>query len=58
MLVKHAYQIFSHTVEAGMTTLISSNNLPNTGFDTIEFIDFLLHSCVALTHHKIFYKPL
>lgn len=39
MHVKYASQIFSHTVVAWMTTLISSNNLPNTAFDTIEFID-------------------
>jgi len=39
MKVKFASQVFSHTVVAGMTTLVSCNNLPHSAFDTIDFID-------------------
>lgn len=39
MKVKFAAQTFSHTVVAGMGTLISCQQLPNTAIDTINFID-------------------
>ncbi len=39
MKVKFACHVFSHTVVAGMTTLVSCNELPHSAFDTIDFID-------------------
>jgi len=45
MIVKFASHVFSHTVVAGMTILVSFNELPHSAFDTIDFIDSM---------HKLF----
>jgi len=39
MRVKYAAHVFSHTVVAGMTTLVACDKLNCSAFDTIEFID-------------------